>query len=128
MIVITSIFPVRKHQITAITVHGQISGQNSDNMIWSLSWAPWRHFRPPVNCRLENVGVQRGKICRCFGSRNSLLTLDAHISPWAEGPTANMGRGLIWHVIWKMPYHSLFIIYFNAPFLIFLRVDRFQKP
>jgi hypothetical protein len=23
----------------------------------------------------------------------------------------NMGRGLIWHVIWKMPYHNLFIIY-----------------
>jgi hypothetical protein len=45
------------------------SGQNSDNTISSLSWAPWRHFRPTVNCRLENVDVQRGKICWRFGSR-----------------------------------------------------------
>ena len=29
------------------------SGKNSDNTISSLSWAPWRHFRPTVNCRLE---------------------------------------------------------------------------
>ena len=28
-----------------------------------------------------------------------ISTLDAHISPRAEGPRANMGRGLIWHVI-----------------------------
>jgi vacuolar-type H+-ATPase subunit I/STV1 len=27
-----------------------------------------------------------------------------------EGPKANMGRELIWHVIWKMPYHNVFII------------------
>jgi hypothetical protein len=40
-------------------------------------------------------------------------TRDAHISPRAEGPRANMGRGLIWHVTWKMPYHNLFIIYFR---------------
>jgi hypothetical protein len=26
------------------------------------------------------------------------------------------------------PFHSLFIIYFNAPFLIFVTADRFQKP
>jgi hypothetical protein len=45
------------------------SGQTSDNTISSLSWAPWRHFRPTVNCRLENVDVQRGKICSRFGSR-----------------------------------------------------------
>jgi hypothetical protein len=45
------------------------SGQNSDNTISSLSWAPWRHFRPTVNCHLENVDVQRGKICWRFGSR-----------------------------------------------------------
>jgi hypothetical protein len=45
------------------------SRQNSDNTISSLSWAPWRHFRPTVNCRLENVDVQRGKICWRFGSR-----------------------------------------------------------
>ena len=32
-------------------------GQNPDNTISSLSWAPWRHFRPTVNCRLENVDV-----------------------------------------------------------------------
>ena len=44
-----------------------------------------------------------------------ISTRDTHIipSPRAEGggPTANMGRGLIWHVKWKMPYHNLFIIY-----------------
>jgi len=45
------------------------SGQTSDNTMSSLSWAPWRHFRPIVNCRLENVDVQRGKICWRFGSR-----------------------------------------------------------
>ena len=38
-------------------------------------------------------------------------TRNIHISPWAEGLRANMGRGLIWHVIWKMPYHNVFIIY-----------------
>jgi len=26
-------------------------------------------------------------------------TRNIHISPWAEGPRANMGRGTIWHVI-----------------------------
>jgi hypothetical protein len=40
----------------------------------------------------------------------------------------NMGRGFICHVIWKMRCHSLFIIYINASFLIFVRVDLFQKP
>jgi hypothetical protein len=28
-----------------------------------------------------------------------ISTRDAHISPKAEVPRANMGRGLIWHVI-----------------------------
>jgi hypothetical protein len=28
----------------------------------------------------------------------------------------------------KMPYHNLFIIYFNASFFIFVRADGFQKP
>jgi hypothetical protein len=28
-------------------------------------------------------------------------TREIHISPKAEDPRANMGRGLIWHVIWK---------------------------
>jgi hypothetical protein len=51
-----------------------------------------------------------------------------HISLWAFGPWANMSRRLIWHVIWKMPYHNLFIIYFNASFFIFVWSDRFQKP
>jgi len=27
-----------------------------------------------------------------------------------------------------MAYHNLFIIYFHASFLIFVRTDRFQKP
>jgi hypothetical protein len=57
-----------------------------------------------------------------------ISTRDAHISLRAEDPRANMGRGLIWHVIWKMPCHNLFIIYFNASFFIFVRADRFQKP
>ena len=49
-----------------------------------------------------------------------IWTGDTHISPRAEGPRSNMGRGLIWYVIWKMPYHNLFIIYFNASSLIFV--------
>jgi hypothetical protein len=57
-----------------------------------------------------------------------ISTRDAHISPRAEGSRANMDRGLIWHVIWEMPYHNLFSIYFNASFSIFVRADRFQKP
>jgi hypothetical protein len=57
-----------------------------------------------------------------------ISTRDAHISPRAERPRANMGQGLIWHVIWKMLYHNLLIIYFNASFFIFVRADRFQKP
>jgi len=36
-----------------------------------------------------------------------LSTRDIHISPRAEGPRAYIGRGLIWHVIWKMPYNDL---------------------
>jgi hypothetical protein len=61
------------------------SGENSDNTISSLSWAPWRHFRPTVNCRLENVDVLRGK-CWCFGSRTlnryrSLISISL-VSVW----------------------------------------------
>jgi hypothetical protein len=61
------------------------SGKNSDNTISSLSWAPWRHFRPTVNCRLENVDVLRGK-CWCFGSRTlnryrSLISISL-VSVW----------------------------------------------
>ena len=29
-----------------------------------------------------------------------------------EGLRADMGRGMIWGMIWKMSYHNLFIIYF----------------
>jgi hypothetical protein len=62
------------------------SGKNSDNTISSLSWAPWRHFRPTVNCRLENVDVQREKICWRFGSRTlnryrSLISISL-VSVW----------------------------------------------
>jgi hypothetical protein len=62
------------------------SGQNYDNTISSLSWAPWRHFRPTVYCRLQNVDVQRGKICWCFGSRTlnryrSLISISL-VSVW----------------------------------------------
>jgi hypothetical protein len=32
------------------------------------------------------------------------------------------------HVIWKMSYHNLLIIYFNASFFMFVITDRFQKP
>jgi hypothetical protein len=61
------------------------SGKNSDNTISSLSSAPWRHFRPTVNCRLENVDVLRGK-CWCFGSRTlnryrSLISISL-VSVW----------------------------------------------
>jgi hypothetical protein len=62
------------------------SGQNSDNTISSLSWAPWLHFRPTVNCRLENVDVQRGKICWRFGGRTlnryQLLISISLVSMW----------------------------------------------
>ena len=34
-------------------------------------------------------------------------TRDSHISPRTESQRANMGRGLILHVIWNMPYHNL---------------------
>jgi hypothetical protein len=62
------------------------SGQNSDNTISTLSWAQWRHFRPTLNCRLENVDVQRGKICWRFGSRTlnryrSLISISL-VSVW----------------------------------------------
>jgi hypothetical protein len=62
------------------------SGQNSDSTISSLSWAPRRHFRPTVNCRFENVDVQRGKICWRFGSRTlnryrSLISISL-VSVW----------------------------------------------
>jgi hypothetical protein len=58
------------------------SGQNSDNTISSLSGAPWRHFRPTVNCRLENVDVQRGNICWRFGSRYRSLISISLVSVW----------------------------------------------
>jgi hypothetical protein len=31
-----------------------------------------------------------------------------HISPRAEGPKANIGQGLIWHVVWTMPNSVVF--------------------
>ena len=60
--------------------------KNFDNTISSLSWALWRHFRPTVNCRLENFDVQRGKICCRFGSRTlnwyrSLISISL-VSVW----------------------------------------------
>ena len=55
--------------------------QNSDNTISILSWTPWRHFRPTVNCHLENVGFQRGKICGCFGSKNNKGNAKRGVSP-----------------------------------------------
>jgi hypothetical protein len=62
------------------------SGQYSDNTVSSLSWAPWRHFRPTLNCRLDNVDVRRGKICWRFGSRTlngyrSLISISL-VSVW----------------------------------------------
>jgi hypothetical protein len=57
-----------------------------------------------------------------------ISTRNTNINPRANGPRNNMGRGFICHVIWQMPCHSLFIIYFHAFFLIFVRTDRFQKP
>jgi hypothetical protein len=68
--------------LTVITAHGQISGQNSDNTISSLSWDPWRHFRPTVNCRLENVDVHiltingwDKRILICLQSNNYVMFL-----------------------------------------------------
>jgi hypothetical protein len=48
--------------------------------------SPCRHFRPTVICCLENVDVQRGKICWCFGSRTlnryrSLISISL-VSVW----------------------------------------------
>ena len=40
-------------------------------------------------------------------------TRDTHINPRAKHPRANMGLGLIWGMIWKLPYHNLFIIHFS---------------
>ena len=41
-----------------------------------------------------------------------ISTQDSHISLRAEGPRADMGRGLIWGMIRKMSYHNPFIICF----------------
>ena len=40
-----------------------------------------------------------------------ISTRAIHIMSRTKGPRTNMGRGLIWHVIWKMQYHNVFIIY-----------------
>ena len=37
--------------------------------------------------------------CMAFFIVHVISTRDIHISPMAEGPRANMGRWLIWHVI-----------------------------
>ena len=42
-----------------------------------------------------------------------ISTRDTYISPSAEGPRADMCRGLISGMIWKLPYHNLFIIHFS---------------
>ena len=40
-------------------------------------------------------------------------TRDTHISPRAEGPRADMGQGLLWGMVWKLPCHNLFITQFS---------------
>ena len=64
--------PIRKHR----KCHSDMSSGKT----------PWRHFRPTVNCRLENVDVQRGKYCWRFGSRTrnwyrSLISISL-VSVW----------------------------------------------
>ena len=44
-----------------------------------------------------------------FFISHDISTRDAHISPRDEGPRTNMDRGLICHVIWKMPYNNLWL-------------------
>ena len=44
---------------------------------------------------------------------------DDSISAWglkAEGLSTAMSQVLIWSVIWKMPYHNLFLIFFSNIF------------
>ena len=48
-----------------------------------------------------------------------ISTRYSHISLRAEGPRAEMGRGLIWSMVRKMSYHNLFIIYFLLYNLLF---------
>ena len=42
-----------------------------------------------------------------------ISTWDTHISPRTKGPSADMGQGLILSMVWKLPYHNLFIIHFS---------------
>ena len=42
-----------------------------------------------------------------------ISTRDTHIDPRALARGSDMGRGLIWGMVWKTSYHILFIIYFN---------------
>ena len=51
-------------------------------------------------------------ISQPYQPETPISTRDAHISP-----RANMGRGLIWHVMWKMPYNNLYLLF---AFLLFL--------
>jgi hypothetical protein len=76
--------PIHKHR----NCHNDIChrGNTLITRYQALSWTPWRHFRPTVNCRLENVDVQRGKICWRFGSRTlnryrSLISISL-VSVW----------------------------------------------
>ena len=55
-----------------------------------------------------------------------LSTRDTHISPRAKGSTADMCQGLIWGMIWKLPYHNLFIIHFFFFFFFFWQVCLFD--
>ena len=84
--------------------------------------------RPVVNASLLTWLTIFIDYYMAFFISHVISTRDAHIRPRVESPRANMGRGLIWHVIWKMPYHNLLIVYFNASVFIFVRADRFQKP
>ena len=48
--------------------------------------------------------------------------------PESETPILAQGSRVDVACDMKMPYHNLFIIYYNASFFIFVRSDRFQKP
>ena len=48
-----------------------------------------------------------------FFISHPISTRDVHISPKALAWGPDIGRGLIWDVIWKSPYYIVFIIYFT---------------
>ena len=81
---------------------------HDDTPVWTKDWI--------ILCCMKNVTVTVIWKMNChlpstmfthvfymaFFISHVISTRDAHISQRTEGPRANMGRGLRWHVIWKM--------------------------